>query len=151
MIEVRPRPQKGTLHELITPDRIAGQMQRKCSQVRQKDGKLVAHVLRAATGAGFLNEREVLDVREWMDVTEPFLLASCRPTVICRFGSRRAVSASGLGHGRAPPWLQLHHTPTVARQPANSGKTVEPAGALTLCGGTRTILLPSPALEAVMA
>src|SRR4051794_31927350 len=73
VIEVRPRPQKGTLHEIVTPDWIAGQMQRKCSQVGQKGGKLIAHVLRAATRADLLNQGEMLDVREWMDVTEPCL------------------------------------------------------------------------------
>jgi hypothetical protein len=122
VIQVRPRPQECALHEIVTPDRIAGQMQRKGSQVGQKGGKMIAHVLRAATRADLLNQGEMLDVREWMDVTEPCLLASCRPTVIGRFGSGMAVSASGLGHGRAPPWLQLHHTPTVARRPANSGR-----------------------------
>jgi hypothetical protein len=62
VIEVRPRPQEGALHEIVAPDRIAGQMQRKGSQVGQEGGKLVAHVLRAAARADLLNQREVLDV-----------------------------------------------------------------------------------------
>jgi hypothetical protein len=50
------------------------------------------------------------------------------------------VLASGLGHGLAPPWLQLHHTPKVAKQPDNSVVTVVPSGGSTLCGGRRTII-----------
>ena len=44
VIQVCPSPQEGTLHEIITPDRIAGQRQRKGSQVGETGGKAVAHV-----------------------------------------------------------------------------------------------------------
>ena len=57
-------------------------MQRKRSQVRQKGRKLVAHVLRTATRAGFINKSKLLRVREWMDVTEPRPFAPCRAAAI---------------------------------------------------------------------
>ena len=60
VIQVCPRPQEGTLHEVITPDRIAGQRQRKVPQVGQTGGKPVAHVFRATARANLLNKGEVL-------------------------------------------------------------------------------------------
>ena len=54
------------------------------------------HLLLSRPYSEFATEpREVLNVREWMNVTEPYLLASCRLPVICRFESGMAVSASG--------------------------------------------------------
>jgi hypothetical protein len=79
-------------------------MQRKRSQVRQNGGKLVTHVLRAAARADLLNKGKVLRVRERMNVTQPRQLAPCKPAAICLLERGMAVLASGLGHGRAPPF-----------------------------------------------
>ena len=78
-----------------------------------------------------------------MDVPQPRQLAPCRPAALCLLERGMAVLAGGGGHGLAPPWLQLHHTPTVAVQPAHSVAKLDSADCLTPCRGKRTILSPS--------
>lgn len=77
--------------------------------------------LRGWTGAaGSAHERYLALVGQRMQMPQAPQPVPCRQVADPALQRWVTVTASAVCHGCAPPWRQVHHTPTVASQPARS-------------------------------
>src|SRR5918993_3860914 len=103
------------------------------------------------SAAGSADERNLALVGQRMQMLQAPQPVPCRLFADPALLQWLAVTASAVCHGCAPPWRQVHHTPTADSQPAHSVLKLKPAGNLTLCGSKRTIGSTSLSEEAAMA